>query len=161
MMRHILTTSTRVDAPIEDVFEFFSDAAHLETLMPPWLRLRVRSPAPVELDVGAEIEYRMRLHGVPFRWVSRITTWSPPRRFVDEQIRGPYRLWIHEHDFVDLGGRTDCRDRVSFQAPGGAWLTERLVLPELERIFAYRRERLTSTFGGWAEGGAIRFERAP
>ena len=135
MSRRLLTTSTRVDAPIDEVFRFFSDPSNLATLTPPWLRFRVRTDEPVEMGAGTRIRYRLRVRGVPMGWTAGITAWDPPRRFVDEQVRGPFRLWIHEHDFVDLDGRTECRDRLSFQAPGGAWLSGKLVEPDLKRIF--------------------------
>jgi len=57
---------------------------------------------------------RLRLRGIPIRWQSEITAWEPPHRFVDEQRRGPYRAWIHEHTFEERGGETIARDRVQY-----------------------------------------------
>lgn len=134
-----------------DVFPFFSEARNLERLTPDWLHFEVLTPAPVEMDAGTLIDYRLRLHGLPLRWRSEITAWEPPRRFVDRQAKGPYRLWEHEHRFEELG--TGCRvvDRVRYAVPGGAGL-ERLVHrwivgPDVERIFAYRRRHIREQFG--------------
>jgi ligand-binding SRPBCC domain-containing protein len=92
------------------------------------------------------------VRGVPLRWRSEITAWEPPRRFVDEQRRGPYRLWIHEHTFEALdGGRTLCDDRVRYAVPGGGLANRLLVAPDLRRIFAHRARKLRERFGG-AEG---------
>jgi ligand-binding SRPBCC domain-containing protein len=66
---------------------------------------------------------------------------------VDRQIRGPYRLWIHEHEFEEQGGATVCQDRVTWSAPGGPLVARRLIAPDLERIFAYRRRELARRFG--------------
>jgi ligand-binding SRPBCC domain-containing protein len=74
---------------------------------------------------GAVIDYRLRLHGFPIRWQTEITSWEPPFRFVDEQRRGPYLLWIHEHRFEPLDGGTRVEDYVRYRPPGG-WLVERL-----------------------------------
>src|SRR5262245_47086768 len=94
-----LTTELWLPQSVEKVFEFFSDAANLEMLTPPWLRFRILTPAPITMEKGALIEYRIRWRWLPLRWWTEISRWEPPHRFVDQQIRGPYRLWIHEHTF--------------------------------------------------------------
>jgi ligand-binding SRPBCC domain-containing protein len=98
------------------------------------------------MHMGLLIDYRMRIHGIPVRWQSEITLWDPPRRFVDEQRRGPYRLWIHEHTFEAEGNSTLVRDRVQYAVPGG-WLVQRLFVGrDVGRIFAYRRQKLAEVF---------------
>src|SRR4051794_31014227 len=104
----------------EKVFEFFADARNLETITPEFLSFHVITPSPIRMQPGARIEYRLRVHGLPFRWESEITTWEPPRCFVDEQRRGPYRSWRHEHRFEEHGGGTRCIDEVVYAVPGGA-----------------------------------------
>lgn len=142
-----LTSEIVLDAPRDEVFAFFSDAANLEALTPGFLRFRVLSSTPVEMRRGARIDYRLTVHGMPVRWQSEITHWLPPWRFVDRQLRGPYRLWIHEHEFDEREGATVCRDRVTWAAPGGGLVGRWLVAPDLERIFAYRRAELARRFG--------------
>src|SRR5437773_1665615 len=83
------------------LFEFFSDAFKLESLTPPLLRFQVLTPRPIIIRTGTLIDYKLRLHGIPIRWQSEISIWEPPLRFVDRQTRGPYRLWHHEHRFVE------------------------------------------------------------
>ena len=134
------------------MFSFFSSAGNLEVLTPPWLRFRVLTEGEIPMARGTRIDYRLRLHGLPLRWRSEITAWEPPHRFVDEQLIGPYRSWIHEHRFEvkERPGRAPvviASDEVRYQAPGG-WLIDRfLVAPDLERIFAYRTARLRERFG--------------
>jgi ligand-binding SRPBCC domain-containing protein len=134
-----------VPRPLEEVFAFFSDARNLEELTPPWLRFRVVTPPPITMARGALIAYRLRVHGVPVRWTSTIDVWDPPRRFVDRQQRGPYRLWEHEHTFEPAGDGTLVGDRVDFAARGGrvaGWIVAR----DLRKIFGYRHARLTDIF---------------
>jgi ligand-binding SRPBCC domain-containing protein len=132
--------------PLEEVFAFFADAGNLQALTPDWLDFSVVTPAPILMRGGTLIDYRLRLRGFPIRWQSEITAWEPPRRFVDEQRRGPYRLWIHEHCFEARDGGTLVSDFVRYAAPGG-WLVEWLfVRQDLERIFQFRRERLLTLF---------------
>ena len=131
----------------EEIFPFYSDAFRLEELTPPLLRFRVHTPPPIEMSAGVEIDYRLRLHGIPMRWRSRITIWEPPNRFVDEQIKGPYRRWVHEHTFTPHEGGTLIRDVVEYDMLGG-WISDRLMVRrDLRKIFAYRQEQLARIFG--------------
>lgn len=145
----VFTLSSQVwlPKPLREVFPFFSDARNLEVLTPPWLRFEVLSEGPIAMAEGVRIDYRLRLHGVPIRWQSEITSWNPPRRFVDEQRHGPYRLWIHEHRFRERDGMTLAEDFVRYAVPGG-WVVDRLVVcRDLRKIFSYRRKKLRSVFG--------------
>jgi len=132
--------------PREDVFRFFSDAANLDALTPPWLHFQILTP-DVPLRAGARIDYRLRLYGIPIRWQSEISVWEPPHRFVDEQRRGPYRRWVHTHTFTDERGGTRVGDAVDFEVPL-AWLAGPLVVRDVRRIFAYRTAVLVKLFGG-------------
>jgi len=139
-----------VPVPIHEVFEFFSDARNLEQLTPPWLKFEVLTPDPIEMRVGLKIDYRLKVRGLPLRWQSEITAWEPPHRFVDLQVRGPYRLWHHEHSFREIEGGTAIYDVVDYLGPG--WFLEpminRLFLrPDVDKIFAYRHKALVERFG--------------
>jgi len=132
--------------PRDEIFQFFSNAANLEALTPPWLHFEILTPG-VALRAGARIDYRLRLYGIPFRWQSEISHWEPPYRFVDEQRRGPYRRWVHTHTFTDERGGTLVADAVDFEVRF-AWLAGALVMRDVRRIFAFRTEVLVKRFGG-------------
>lgn len=140
-----LRTEQFLPRPIDEVFAFFADAGNLERITPPFLRFRILTPA-IEMKQGALIDYSLRLRGVPIRWRTRITRWEPPRCFVDEQVRGPYRLWRHTHFFEPRDGGTLCRDLVEYKAPFDGLVHARLVRPDLERIFAFRAETMSAMF---------------
>src|SRR5690606_26244500 len=137
-----LHTDFVVPSPLPEVFEFFADAGNLEAITPPWLRFRILTPTPIEMRAGTRIDYRIRIRGWPVRWRTEITAWEPPVRFVDEQLRGPYRIWIHEHRFESVEGGTRCRDHVRYAVPGGALVHRLLVKEDLRSIFAWREARL-------------------
>lgn len=132
---------------IDEVFGFFSDAYRLQDITPPWLHFQVQTPRPVQMFPGSLIDYRLRLHGIPIQWRTEISDWEPPIRFVDRQLWGPYRLWRHTHTFEEQNGGTLVRDHVDYAVPGG-WMVHWLfVKPDLERIFAYRRQKLVEYLG--------------
>ena len=88
------------------------------------------------------IDYRLRLHGLPIRWQSKISNWDPPSHFVDEQTKGPYQCWHHLHTFEDADGGTLVRDTVHYALMLGFILHPLLVRRDLSKIFEFRREIL-------------------
>ena len=132
--------------PHGKVFAFFSNAQNLDLITPPWLHFRTVTPGPMEMHLGMLIDYKLRIHGFPVRWRSEITAWEPPVRFVDEQLRGPYRLWIHEHTVAERDDGTLVCDRVQYAVPFD-WLTHPLLVKrDVERIFRYRNDALRRRF---------------
>jgi ligand-binding SRPBCC domain-containing protein len=144
---HLLERSQRVEVSIDKAFAFYGDDRNLEPLTPPWLHFQVTTPRPLTMQAGTLLEYRLRLHGVPVRWRTRIETWEPPLRFVDFQEKGPYSLWEHTHTFeADGDSATVIRDRVRYAIPLGPFGTLAhglFVRRDLERIFDYRRDAVT------------------
>jgi ligand-binding SRPBCC domain-containing protein len=135
---------------LDEVFTFFSRAENLELLTPPWLRFQIITPLPIAMGVGTLIEYRLRVHGVPLRWMSRIDEWQENVGFVDRQLRGPYRSWLHRHEFERDGERTLVRDSVRYSLPLGALgriCGAPLVRRDLDRVFAFRGEAVARHFG--------------
>ena len=149
MSVHILRREQRLPGTPESVFPFFADARNLEAITPPWLGFRVVTPEPLDMRAGTLIEYRLKLRGVPLRWRTRIAVWDPPRRFVDVQLSGPYRLWHHTHDFEPDGdGGTVMRDTVRYAIPYGPLgrLAQALVVRrDLDAIFGFRREAVLAS----------------
>ena len=111
---------------------------------------------------GVEISYRLRLHGLPVPWRGRIEDWDPPHRFVDRQLRGPYRLWLHEHRFEpDGAGGTIAHDRVEYALPLPWGPLEKLVHEvsverDLREVFGYRQRRLAELLTAPGAAGPTR-----
>jgi len=150
MRYFVLLREQWVPQPPEEVFPFFAEAANLEALTPPWLRFRILTPLPIRMGPGVRIEYRLRLRGLPLRWVAEIRVWEPPHKFVDVQLRGPYRFWIHSHRFIPERGGTRIVDVVRYALPGGIlgrWVHRWLVRKDVEKIFRYRAQRIRLRFG--------------
>lgn len=93
-MSYTIERRQTVPFQLAEVFGFFADPRNLSRITPPWLGFRMLADGDVEMREGLRLDYRIRPLGVPQRWTSLISRWDPPRRFVDEQIRGPYRAGI-------------------------------------------------------------------
>ncbi len=144
-----------IPRPVDEVFSFFSDPYNLERITPPFLRFRVSATTDDPVRQGTLIDYRLRLHGVPIRWRTRIEEWLPQQRFVDRQLSGPYKLWHHTHDFEAYDGGTRIRDHVRYQLPFGrigTFVAGSLVLREINEIFLYRRNETRNFFGASEPG---------
>jgi hypothetical protein len=148
MHTYLLEREQRLPKPLEEVFAFFSRPENLQAITPGWLDFRMVN-APAELAVGALIRYRLRWHGVPLRWTTEITQWSPPHGFVDREVAGPYALWNHEHMFTADDAGTVMRDRLTYALPLG-WIGRvanwALVNRDVEGIFDFRSQAMRRLF---------------
>jgi len=132
--------------PPEKLFPFFADAGNLDAITPPWLDFHIVTPPPIEMRAGTLIDYKLRVHGLPLRWRTRINVWQPPHRFVDEQVSGPYRRWIHEHTFEQRNGGTLARDVVRYAVPLDFFLHSLFIRRDIEKIFQFRAQALQQRF---------------
>ena len=143
-----IDSQIRLPRTREAVFPFFSDASNLERITPRELEFEILTPAPIEMREGARIRYRLRLWGLPFQWETEIRAWEPPVRFVDEQIAGPFRRWVHRHELVETPRGTVVYDHVDYELPLSPVgdLFQPLLKRQLARIFRYRHAVLHEFF---------------
>ena len=144
-----LVSQAVLDAPLDEVFPFFSEPTNLGLLTPPKMGFRILRADPAMRN-GAAIEYRLRVLRVRIGWHTRIEHWEEGEHFVDSQVRGPYRSWWHEHHFHRDGGRTVMEDRVYYAVPGGILgrLVHRLMVAnQLRAAFSYRAAAIRFRFG--------------
>lgn len=139
-----------IPRPRSEVFAFFEDASNLARITPPFLGFHILTPPPIRMAPGTLIDYRIRLFGIPLDWRTEIEAYEPGVRFVDRQLRGPYRLWHHTHTFRDVPGGTEMTDKVDYAigfGPFGRLAQALFVEHTLKRIFDYRAEVIASLFG--------------
>jgi hypothetical protein len=139
-----------IPRPRSEVFAFFSDASNLERITPAFLRFRIVTPTPIDIREGALLDYRLRLFGIPFSWRTRIEVFEPDVRFVDSQLRGPYSLWRHLHEFTEVDGGTRMLDRVEYDVPLGPLgdvARALFVTRTVERIFDFREHAIEGLLG--------------
>lgn len=145
----IFTAEQFIPRPRNEVFDFFSRETNLETLTPPWLNFKVLGKSTPEIQAGTLIDYRLKLYGIPFRWQTLIEVWEPGVRFVDMQLRGPYKKWHHTHSFQDVQGGTLMSDRVIYQlhfGPVGDLAAGWKVRRDVTGIFEFRKQKIAEIF---------------
>lgn len=130
------------------MFEFFAAADNLERITPPAMRFQILTPLPIEMKAGTLIDYKLHINGVPARWRTLIPVWEPPYRFIDEQIKGPYKRWVHTHEFEEQNGITVMRDHVEYELPlvPLGELAYPFVRYQVGVIFRYREKRIREIF---------------
>jgi hypothetical protein len=150
MRVHVFESSQTVTAPLDEVFDFFSRPENLERITPPSLGFEILTPPPIAMREGALIDYALTVKGVPMHWRTLITCYEPPHRFVDEQLKGPYAFWRHEHRFEAVSEGTRIGDEVRYALPFGplGGLAHRLfVRRDVQRIFEHRTRVIADRFG--------------
>lgn len=151
MAEYRLTRELTLDLPIAKVFDFFADAGNLERITPPELNFQIITPQPINIHEGTLIDYKLKLRGIPMKWRTEISVWEPPFRFVDQQLRGPYRQWIHTHTFTELSPtqtlmEDEVRYRLPFEPLGD--IAHFFVKGELAYIFDYRQKVVAEMLAG-------------
>jgi uncharacterized protein len=137
-----------VDRPMAEVFPFFCTEKNLETLTPPELNFHVVGKSTASIEEGTLIDYKLKIHGFPMRWRTKIEKWVPNQYFVDTQLVGPYKIWHHIHAFFPLGTGVLMIDFVRFKLP--LWPLSVVALPfvklDVQRIFKFRRSVIARLF---------------
>lgn len=151
MKLYRLSVSQRIPVEIAEAWAFFSQPTNLARITPPSLSFEITGDTPEKMYAGLIISYRVRpLWGIPQTWVSEISQVNEPHFFVDEQLAGPYRVWHHQHRFIEESDGTRVEDIVHYALPMGVLgraIHPLLVRPKLREIFTYREAAITSLFG--------------
>lgn len=136
--------------PPEEVFAWHERPGALRRLLPPWRDVRIRERTGA-VRSGDRTVLDVKLGPFPVRWVARHRDYVEGRRFVDEQIEGPFRRWIHAHRFLPAeDGGSVVEDDVEFRLPAAPLshlLLEGAVRRRLARDFRWRHERVRLDLG--------------
>ena len=135
---------------ILDVFNFFSKPENLSVITPSKMGFKILTPSPIEMKEGALIDYTVKIIGLPIRWTTLITKYDPPNLFIDQQLKGPYSMWHHTHNFKKLNdNETLIEDIVIYSVPYsfiGGLIHSLYIKRDLEKIFSYRSKKIKEIF---------------
>jgi ligand-binding SRPBCC domain-containing protein len=139
-----------IKADIQTCWDFFSSPDNLKVITPPYMGFEVKTEVPAKMYEGLMISYIVRpLLGIPMSWITEIKTVKENQFFVDEQRKGPYTIWHHEHHFKEVEGGVEMTDIVSYVIPLGILgkiAHPFIVKKKLEEIFAYRFKKVDEIF---------------
>ncbi len=145
-----LKTKQFVKTDMATCWDFFSDPKNLSKITPQSMGFIVRTELPDKMYEGLMIEYTVSpMLGIPMNWITEIKTVKNHSFFVDEQRKGPYRIWHHEHHFKEVDGGVEMTDIVSYELPLGflgRLMHPILVKNKLKEIFDYRRQKVDELF---------------
>ena len=138
-----------INSSLDDVFSFFSNPENLSKITPKKLGFNILTPTPIKMKEGQLIDYSIKLLGKKIRWRTMITEYIPKVKFVDQQLKGPYSMWHHTHEFRDVDGKVEMTDEIYYVMPFG--ILGRLVnflfvSRDLNNIFKYRVEIINKIF---------------
>lgn len=139
-----------VKRPLKETFAFFENPANLGKITPSWLSFNIVTKG-VPMAQGAQFDYVIRWLGLPMKWRSVITVYEPPRLFVDEQLKGPYKTWHHRHTFSETGNGVIVGDHLEYSlplGPLGVIAQTVMVKRQLEEVFRFRQQELAKIFSG-------------
>lgn len=139
---------TRAAVAAEELFDVSLDIdAHVASMEQSGERA-ISGVVSGHIDLGQVVTWRARHFGIWFTMTSRITALDRPARFVDEQVRGPFRSFRHEHRFDDVAGVATMTDTIDLASPILGILAERVVLvPYLRRLIRVRNAHLLDRLG--------------
>ena len=138
-----------IEKPIDIVFSFFSKPENLEQITPEYLQFKILNDSPIPMEKGLIINYKMKIRKIPITWSSLIKSYEPPFSFIDEQIKGPYAFWHHEHKFIEEKGGTRVNDCIKYKIPCGflgRLINKFWVANDLEKIFNFRKNAINDIF---------------
>ena len=139
-----------VPANLDVVWDFFSSPSNLSKITPPEMGFLITSPPQPEMYPGMFITYKVSpALGIKLDWVTEITQVKEKKFFIDEQRRGPYSIWHHEHHFKEVEGGVEMHDILSYHVPFGfigSIVDLLFVKNKVEEIFSYREKKIEELF---------------
>lgn len=149
MKVYTLKRKQKVKRPLKEVFNFFDRPENLSKLTPDALGFKILTPPPIVMKEGALIDYTVKVMGINIHWRTLISTYDPPDKFVDEQLKGPYSFWHHTHRFKEIPEGTSIEDEVHYALPFGIigrLVHSLFVKRQLKKIFDYRSRTIAGIF---------------
>jgi len=145
-----LKTTQFIPATMKESWDYFSSPRNLKEITPPGMGFNIKTDLPAKMYEGMMIEYKVTpLLGIPMTWITEIKAVKEGEFFIDEQRKGPYAIWHHEHHFKEVDGGVEMTDIVSYEVPFGILgklVHPIIVKPKLDQIFNYRTKRVDEIF---------------
>lgn len=140
----------KINTDLDNLWKFISSPKNLSKITPSYMDFKILSKVPNEMYEGLIISYTVKpILGVKMNWVTEITHIKDRKYFVDEQRKGPYKMWHHEHILIETDNGIIMKDIISYIPPFGVLgqiLNVFFIKKQVEGIFKYRTEVLNKIF---------------
>lgn len=135
---------------LEQAWDFFATPKNLNEVTPDDLVFEIISKVPDKMYEGLMISYRIQpLLNISINWCTEITYIKEQEYFVDEQRKGPYHIWHHEHHFKAVEGGTLMTDILHYDIGKSifGWIAGKIFVDkQVEKIFLFRYATLEKYF---------------
>ncbi len=163
MPLHSLKSVQKIPVTIEQAWAFYCDPTNLQSITPGNMGFKILSRHHGKgIYPGQIFEYTVKpVAGIPLNWVTEISHVQEPHYFVDEQRKGPYKFWQHQHHFRAIEGGVEMTDIVHYRNPMGflgKWMNSLFIRKKLRQIFEYRFNKVEEVFGKWPGGQDMKVE---
>jgi len=140
--------------PVERVAFFHKDGSVLKKLTPPPVFVQIVHMEP--LSENSTTQLRFWFGPIPVRWVAQHSQVDPLHGFIDTQVQGPLKKWVHQHSYKAAGiHKTILDELIEYEHNPGVmgWFT-RLIYNRwsLRFLFFYRRVVIIRETGGQQMG---------
>jgi ligand-binding SRPBCC domain-containing protein len=157
MLTHSIKAVQKIPVSLQQAWDFFSDPSNLQAITPEDVDFKtITDLQGVKMHEGQIIEYKIKpLLGISFYWMTEITLVKDKELFIDEQRKGPYSLWHHEHHFKSIDGGVEMMDSVQYKnplGPLGSLANVLFVKRKLKHVFKFRFKKVEELFGEWPGG---------
>lgn len=146
-----LKTTLLLPISLEQAWDFFSNPCNLNEITPDDMPFKITSEVPEKMYEGMIITYKVSpMLNIPVSWVTEITHIKELSYFVDEQRKGPYRMWHHEHHFREVAGVVEMTDILYYDVGKGFLgriISALFVDKRVRQIFEFRTKKLKELFG--------------
>jgi ligand-binding SRPBCC domain-containing protein len=140
-----------VKTDLTSCWNFFSSPKNLQKITPDYMGFDIKTELPEKMYEGLMIAYNVKpLFNIPMEWITEIKYVHENKFFVDEQRKGPYKIWHHEHHFKEVEGGVEMTDIVTYELPLGFLgkiAHPIIVKKKLDEIFEYRFKTVDQLFG--------------
>ena len=138
-----------INKSIDDVFSFFSKPENLTLITPKELDFKILTPIPIKMKEGQLIDYTIKVLKKKIRWRTIISEYEPSKYFIDQQLKGPYSMWHHKHEFKQKEEYVEIIDTINYVIPFGVigrLINFLFIRKDLDKIFNYRKEVIEKYF---------------
>ena len=140
----------KINTDLDNLWKFISSPKNLSKITPRYMDFKILSKVPNEMYEGLIISYTVKpILGLKMNWVTEITHIKDKKYFVDEQRKGPYKMWHHEHILIETDNGIIMKDIISYIPPFGIFgkiLNILFIKKQVEGIFKYRTQVLNKIF---------------